>query len=195
MSYQIYHTTGIVMGIANRGEANRVITILTRDLGLVRASAQGIRKIESKLRFSTQQLSLCHCDFVLGKEYWRIIGVESIQTGSDFVLHTELWNAWNRCAALLARLVPTDEVHAELYDAIYDAYTFSREHAETLDPIAFEHVLVLRILTYLGYWSTANDEEHELLYTPLSKEVFEQRQDFLRTYTQAINEAIRTTDL
>ena len=195
MSYQIYHTTGIVMGIANRGEANRVITILTRDLGLVRATAQGIRKTESKLRFGTQQLSLCHCDFVLGKEYWRLIGVESVATGNDLVLHTELWNAWNRCAALLARLVPTDEVHAELYDAIYDAYQFSLQHAETLDPVAFEHVLVLRILTYLGYWSTANDDEHELLYAPLSKDTFEQKQDFLRTYTKAINEAIRTTDL
>lgn len=195
MSYQIYHTAGIVMGIANRGEANRVITILTRDLGLVRATAQGIRKNESKLRFATQQLSLCNCDFVLGKEYWRLIGVESLQTGNELVLHTELWNAWNRCAALLARLVPTDEVHTELYDAVYDAYQFAIAHAESLDPISFEHFLVLRILNHLGYWSTASDDEDTLLRQPLQKDTFEQKKDFLRTYTKAINEAIRTTDL
>ncbi len=195
MSYQICHTEGIVIGITNRGEANRVITILTRNLGLVRASAQSIRKNESKLRFSTQQLSHCYCDFVLGKEYWRIIGVESIHTGNDLVLHTELWNAWNRCALLLKRLLPVDEAHPELYDAIHDAYMFSIQHVDTLDAVSFEHFLVLRILTHLGYWSVVDDEEKDLLHQPLSKELFDQKQTFLRSYTKAINEAIRTTDL
>ena len=195
MSYQIYHTEGIVIGIKNRGEANRVITILTRDLGLVRASAQSIRKVESKLRFGTQQLSHCHCDFVLGKEYWRIIGVEPIQTGNELVVHTGLWNVWNRCAALLLRLIPTDEPHVELYDAIHDAYIFSIQHADSLDPASFEHFLVLRILTHLGYWSVANDEENDLLHQPLTKDLFDKKQDFLRGYTRAINEAIKGSDL
>ncbi len=195
MSYQIYHTQGIVMGITNRGEANRVITILTRDLGLVRASAQSIRKTESKLRFGVQQLSHCHCDFVLGKEYWRVIGVESIQTGNELVLYTELWNVWNRCAALLARLIPTDEAHPELYDAVADAYQFSIAHASTLDAVSFEHFLVLRILTHLGYWSVSSDEENDFLHQPLTRDLFNQKQNFLRSYTRAINEAIKGSDL
>lgn len=195
MSYQIYHTEGIVVGITNRGEANRVLTIMTRDLGLVRASAQSIRKNESKLRSSVQQLSHCHCDFILGKEYWRLIGVESIQTGSDLVLYPEIWSAWNRCAVLLDRLIPVDEVHTELYDMLYDAYIFSCTYAETLNVKALEHFLALRILAHLGYWSFEDDKDTAILLEPLSKEVFDEKQDFFCLYTKEINEAIKSSDL
>lgn len=195
MSYTIHHTPGIVIGIANRDEANRVVTIFTRELGLIRAQAQGIRKQESKLRFSTQQLSFVHCDVVLGKELWRLIGVESLSVGTELLLYPELWNAWNRCATLLARLLPFDEVNEELYEAVYDAYQFSLIHSATIEPLSFEHFLVLRILAHLGYWSVGDDEERELLYKPLTKELFDKKQTFLVSYTQAINNALRASDL
>ncbi|MBP6925437.1 MAG: recombination protein O N-terminal domain-containing protein [Candidatus Pacebacteria bacterium] len=195
MSYHIHHTTAIVIGITNRGEANRVITLLTRDLGLVRAHAQGIRKQESKLRFGLQQFSHCHCDVILGKESWRLIGVEPLQTSADIILYPELWNIWNRAAMLLLRLIPTDEAHVDLYEGICDAYQFSLEHVATLDLKAFEHFLVLRILAHLGYWSSHDENEEQLLLGKLSKQSFDTQQVSLQTYTRAINEALLASNL
>jgi len=195
MSYHIHHTTGIVIGITNRGEANRVITILTRDLGLVRAHAQSIRKQESKLRFGVQQFSHCHCDVILGKDSWRLIGVEPLRTSSDIILYPELWNIWNRAALLLLRLIPTDEAHPDLYKGIVDAYQFSLQHLRALDIKAFEHFLVLRILAHLGYWSSQDESEQKLLLEKVSLERFETHRISLQAYTRAINEAILSSNL
>ena len=47
--HHIYHTEGIILGSRNFGEAGKYYYLLTRDLGLVYASAQGVRKMSSKL--------------------------------------------------------------------------------------------------------------------------------------------------
>src|SRR3989338_8324981 len=70
--YHIYHTEAFVLGAKNRGEANKVITIYTRELGLLRASAQGIRLSKSKSRFALQDFSYAKVDLVRGKEFWRV---------------------------------------------------------------------------------------------------------------------------
>src|SRR5438045_828289 len=44
-----YKTTGIVLRRMNLGEADRIITILTRDHGKVRAVAKGVRRIKSRM--------------------------------------------------------------------------------------------------------------------------------------------------
>ena len=54
------------------GEANRIYTIMTRDLGLVRAMATGVRKETSKLRGNIEPFSLASISFVKGKNYWRL---------------------------------------------------------------------------------------------------------------------------
>ena len=50
-------------------EADRVYNILTRDLGLVRAHAIGVRREESKLRGALEPYSLSSVSLVRGKEH------------------------------------------------------------------------------------------------------------------------------
>src|SRR3989338_5144856 len=70
--HHIYHTEGIILGSKNFGEAGRHYSIFTRDLGMIHASAQGVRKMSSKLRFVLQDFSYLKIDFVKGKDFWRI---------------------------------------------------------------------------------------------------------------------------
>ena len=70
--HNIYHTEGIILESKNFGEAGRYYSIFTRELGMVYASAQGVRKMSSKLRFILQDLSYINIDLVQGKDFWRI---------------------------------------------------------------------------------------------------------------------------
>ncbi len=72
MSHHIYHTEGIVLSGHNTGEANKYVAVFTREMGLIRATVQSIRKSTSKLRYSLQNYSLARVDFVRGRDVWRI---------------------------------------------------------------------------------------------------------------------------
>ena len=70
--HHIYHTEGIILGSKNYGEAGKYYSIFTRDLGMIYASAQGVRKMSSKLRFILQDFSYVKVDLVQGRDFWRV---------------------------------------------------------------------------------------------------------------------------
>ena len=58
-------TDGLIIRDLNVGEDDRIVTILTRSRGVVRASARGARRVKSRL--STATRLFCYSDFTLFK--------------------------------------------------------------------------------------------------------------------------------
>ena len=138
MSYHIYTTKGIILSLRDHQEADRVYSILTRDFGLVRATATGVRKLESKLRGALEPFTLSTISLVRGKDYWRI-------TSAQFVEKLDTSIALVKPLALLERLVQGESAHPELFDMIEKA-ALKKEKGEM-----FEINLVAQILHQLGY--------------------------------------------
>ena len=139
MSYHIYTTTGLVLSERPLREADRVYSILTRDLGLVRATATGVRKSTSKLRGSLEPVTLADISLVRGKEYWRIT---SAQTRRRVALKVALL----RPLALLEKLVQGESAHPELFDAVEEFLTHPEPEGELFEPR-----FVATMLYHLGY--------------------------------------------
>ena len=111
MSYSIHTTKGLVISQRALREADRVYSILTRDLGLIRATATGVRKGHSKLRGLIEPISLASVSLVRGKEFWRITSAELIERiGSTEKLLKPL--------AVLEKLVQGEAPNPELFDAV-----------------------------------------------------------------------------
>ncbi len=132
MSYHIYTTKGIVLSEKPWREADKVYTILTRDLGLVRATALGARKVSSKLRGALEPFSLSLISLVRGRERWRATSAQAIK-----LLPRTLTLA--NPFALIEKLVVGEAPHPELFDAV-------EKHLES-----DEITLVSQILFHLGY--------------------------------------------
>lgn len=141
MSYHIYTTKGLVLRKSDLREADRIYSILTRDLGLIQATAMGVRKGESKHRGSLEPFIISSISLVRGKEHWRITSAESLQSIPN---REEI----ARPLALLEKLVQGEAPNLELYDAVESALwpTPSVDQGEM-----FEIHLVARILFHLGY--------------------------------------------
>lgn len=139
MSYHIYTTKGLVLSSRAWRESDRIYNILTRDLGLIRATAIGVRKEVSKLRGSLEPISLSRVSLVRGKEFWRV-------TSSEFLEKVEPKPETIRPLALLEKLVQGEDPHAELFDVIEKALLNPEP-----DPQMFETRLVAEILFHLGY--------------------------------------------
>lgn len=128
MSYYIYTTRGIVLSERPIREADRLYSILTRDFGLVRAHAIGVRKGVSKLRGSLEPISLSTVSLVRGKEFWRLVSAEHIKSFKK-----------SQPLVLLEKLIAGESAHPELFD-IVEQYIESDEVT-----------LVSQILFHLGY--------------------------------------------
>ena len=139
MSYHIYTMRGIILSERPVREADRIYTIMTRNLGLVRAAAIGVRKESSKLRGNLEPLSLSTISFVKGKDYWRLTSAEFIQNIPSIPMIA-------RPLALIEKLVQGEAPNPELFDAVEKSILSPELYDEM-----FETNLVSKILFHLGY--------------------------------------------
>jgi len=151
--HHIYHTQGFILQAMNSGESNKFITIFTRDLGLIRASAQGARFLKSKLRYSLQEFSYAEVSLVHGKSGWRITNAKQIRSLYEhFKDSSEKLELAARILFLLRRLLHGEEKNERLFLVIEHGFEFLKKQVSTIEESAnFELIIVLRVLHILGY--------------------------------------------
>lgn len=193
--YSIATTPGLIVESRPYGEAGRVVSIFTRDLGLVQAVAQGIRLEKSKLRYFAAPASFSSVSLVRGKEYWRLVGARELDVPKPVRPEDKALMA--RLAALLKRLLQGEEPHPELFDCVENAARFlasgrplSSSERETL-----ESITVFRILRHLGY---AGDDRTfaEYLRSPdITPEILGGLAPLRARLNRLINQALKETQL
>lgn len=156
MHHHIYHTQGFILSSRNVGEANKTLTIFTRELGLVRAQVQGIRLSKSKLKFSIQDLSFANIDLVKGKEVWRITSAKNI---SSFPMARANKNSLvliARISGLIERFCGPEISNEKIFDELIQSLYILDDEIENETREALELHLVLRIMHELGYIGESN---------------------------------------
>lgn len=150
--HHIHHTHGFILSSRNRGEANKMLTIYTREMGLVRAVAQGVRLHKSKLRFTLQDFSYVNVDLVRGKEFWRVTSAKHISSFAFARKETDSILMIARISKLIERLCDGEESNKEIFDDYIQAlYLLDDENISRESRQALELHLVLRIMNSLGY--------------------------------------------
>lgn len=150
--HHIYHTHGFILSSRNMGEANKMLTIYTREMGLVRAIAQGIRLHKSKLRFTLQDLSYVNVDLVRGKELWRVTSAKHISSFPFARADKSSLLLIVRVSKLLERLCAGESQNENIFDDFIQAlYLLDNENVSSKSREALELHLVLRIMNSLGY--------------------------------------------
>ncbi|MBU6427068.1 recombination protein O N-terminal domain-containing protein [Patescibacteria group bacterium] len=170
--HEIRTTCGLVIASKTYGDAGKILFIFTKDLGLVMASAQGIRLEKSKLRPFVQNYSFGEFSFVRGREFWRltdaceIVAPETEQAGfceqhspiaqkPACSVSGDSLELVAKIAALLKQFLHGEEAHPELFDCVLECNKFLENceqpelNAERLSTL--ESLTVARILRLLGY--------------------------------------------
>lgn len=145
--HHIYTTKAFVVHSSPHGEAGKFLLLFTKDFGMIGATAQGIRKIESKLRYHVQDSSFSDVSIVRGKEVWRLTGARELPCVKNTTLTLKILR-------LLKRLLHGEEKNEELFNIIEVLYSTPVSDDE-FDIV--ETLTVFRILNTLGY--IRNDEE------------------------------------
>lgn len=196
MSHNVYHTEGIILSSANVGESNRFFYVLTKDLGLISAMAQGVRDLKSKLRYSLTTLSYTHIDLVRGKEVWRVTNTESIRSLSSLINNREKIALYARLLSLVRRLMPGESPHERLFEEFLAGLSFLEQEILNAEALrSFETLFVLRMLHQLGYWGEAKKFEEFLTDASWSQNELIQFSPMRVEANKHINQALKDSHL
>jgi DNA repair protein RecO len=191
--HHIYHTEGIILSSRDFGETSRGYYIFTYDFGMIFASAQGVRKLSSRLRFILQNFAYIKIDLVQGKDFWRITSAS--KTGRlEGLLEPKILRAFINISRLLKRLLADEDKHEALFLDFLDGL-FILEKAENSEEILnIETVIVLRVLNHLGYIGRDTTSQ-KFIRSPLEVSlVFQVSRDRIKILRQ-INTALKETHL
>lgn len=194
MSHHIYQTEAFVIDSRAVGEANKIIYLLTKDLGLVATSAQGVRLLKSKLRYSTQDYSYSKVSLVRGREVWRLTSAALIE--KIYPWENSLGPVFARGLLLVKRLVTGEEKNQALFDVLKSTIDFLHgSDANSVSADYFECILILRILHTLGYVSSVGNLAEFLKDNSWSTDVVENVKEKRPSIIKQINQALKESQL
>lgn len=73
----MYSTEGIILKKEPYGEADLLVTVLTKDFGKIKVMAQGVLKEAAKLKGHIEPLTHSAISFVIGKNFYRLTSAEA----------------------------------------------------------------------------------------------------------------------
>lgn len=173
-----YETRGIILSRSFIGEANTSVVILTPDLGLLRARAQGLRRPGAKLAAALPTLSESDVALVRGKENWRVVGAVLVENWFMRLQRATPRARAARVSGLLLRLV-AGEVHD------YELFTIVRGFFNALATLpedsheAAEMLAAIRILAALGFDKGGIPGETSEFTMPLLSEILKKRTGYI----------------
>jgi DNA repair protein RecO len=186
--HHIYTTKAIIIKSISSGEANRFYFLFTKDLGFIKASAQGVRLLKSKLKGHLQDFSVVNVSVVKGKEIWRITGSEVVKNEILIKNSQKMYVAKN-IFSLLLRMLHGEEKNESLFECVDNFYNFLLKNELDKEQLKnIEILTVLRILHHLGYFKNT---------FPLSVFAGENELSFgtLKDFADKSKEAVREINL
>ncbi len=152
MSHVIYQTEGIILRKKDFGEADRMFTIFTEKFGKINAMAQGVRHLKSKLRYNLGTFSRSRLGLVAGREFWRIVDAEEIDSHKKILLKPENLAALSRIAGIADRMVQGEEKNIFLWNKTKEFFALlSGKKLDKKELQNLEVKFLFDILKNLGY--------------------------------------------
>jgi recombinational DNA repair protein (RecF pathway) len=140
---------GIILKRANFGEADRMLTILTKTLGKVSVVARGVRKITSRRAGNVELLNLVKVGLFKGKGY-TLTEAQSVETFPRIKSNLALSTAGFHILELANKMLPEDDANFRAYDLIVETLRKLENNPRQLIVRAFE----IKFLSLLGFFST-----------------------------------------
>ena len=153
----LYRDEGVVLRVQKLGEADRIITVLTRRHGRVRAVAKGVRRTRSKFGASVEPFSHVDLQLFAGRNLDIVVQAESLTPyGSALVGDYGRYTAGTAVLETAERLTAEErEPSLRLFLLVVGALRAltggGRDEAEARDPSLVLDAFLLRAMSVAGY--------------------------------------------
>lgn len=159
MAYATYITEALVCGTQARHTSDYSYLLLTREAGMLFASARSPREERSKQRYAMQDFSRVRVSLVKGKSGWRVGSVESLKNYYAVAEDKAARGSVVSLVRTLRRFIQGEESMPVVFDYVIESLEVllqTQEHRQFA-----ENAIQLGLLQKLGY--VANREVPDLV--------------------------------
>jgi DNA repair protein RecO (recombination protein O) len=147
-----YRTQGLILKRENRGEANQLFTIYTKDFGKLEITGKAIRKTSSKLRSGAEIFYLSEIEFIQGKTQKTLTGAILIDKFKNLRKDLKRLKIAYKISEVSDDLIKEQEPDEKIWSLLNE--TFQRLNAETLKSLTQDliyYYFLWNFLSILGY--------------------------------------------
>ena len=153
----LYRDQAIVLRTHKLGEADRVITLLSRDHGRFRAVAKGVRRTKSKFGARLEIASHIDAQFYIGKSLDVITQVEGIENYGDAISHDyQKWTVAHAIVEAAERFTTNEREPVRQHFQLVAGALKSLAH-ESYDSLLILDAYLLRSLAVAGFAPSTHD--------------------------------------
>lgn len=147
-----FRTQGIVLQKQDRGEADRVFTIFTKDFGKLYLRAVSERKITSKLRGGLELFYCSEISFVQGKIHKTITDTQLIESSRELRGDIACMRIMNRLAEIADELLKGEEKDEKIWDLLQETLgALNRSHIHASERSLVAYYFLWNLLHLTGY--------------------------------------------
>jgi DNA repair protein RecO (recombination protein O) len=117
-----YRTLGFVFKKEDRGEADQIFKIFTKDFGKIEVLGKGIRKISSKLRSQIDIFYLSEIEFIQGKIYKRLTDALLIEKYKNLRKSFKRLSIAYQISEVLDGLIKGEEKDERIWNLILETF-------------------------------------------------------------------------
>jgi DNA repair protein RecO (recombination protein O) len=152
-----FKTEGIIIKRINYGEADRILTVFTRDQGKISVKASGIRRIASRRSPHVELLNHAELSLYRGHKYPILNEAQTINNYSEIKGDlTRVGLAYHICE-LIDGLCPENQDNASVFGLLQQVL---EQLGAQENPVEIIHGFEVELLTLLGFWNRQQTVEN-----------------------------------
>lgn len=149
--FEHYRTKGIIIKKEDRGEADQLLTIYTKDFGRLEILGKGIRKIKSKLRSGAEIFHLSEIEFIQGRGYKTLTDAILIEKFSNLRKDLKRLSIAYKISEILYDLIKCQEADERVWQLLNESFEkLNNWEIENSLKIIYYYFL-WNLLSFLGY--------------------------------------------
>lgn len=142
-----YRTEGVILKKEERGEADLLFTVFTKDFGKLKILGKAVRKISSKLRSATGIFSLSEIEFIQGKTQKTLTDAILIGKSPSSAKDLKKLRIAHKIAEVLDILITSQESDEKIWQLLTEA--FQKLNNPRLPDAGYQ------LLYYYFFWNLA----------------------------------------
>ncbi len=173
MSSRFFTTEALVIGSMRYKEADRIVTLYTRDRGRLGAIAKGVRRTKSKTGGRLEPFSLVRASLHSGRgTLYTVVGVDTLRTFQGVRDQLFRMEEGARLFAAIRHLFPAEEGSAPAFNLLVRGIACVADSPDAVTAAGVVLATRLKLLTLLGYapevshCAGCGDEESLYGYSP-----------------------------
>jgi DNA repair protein RecO (recombination protein O) len=151
VSSRFFTTEALVIGSMRFKEADRIVTLYTRERGRLSAIARGVRRTKSKVGGRLEPFTLAQASLYSGRNLYTVVGVETLRTFQ--AVRDELFRMEEGARLLSAtrHLFPSEERNTPAFNLLVRGVARLAEASDAAEAARVVLATRLKLLAVLGY--------------------------------------------